>query len=96
MRRLSGQAARASCACCTGPPGLSWPSWSWRCVGVGRCSAGGWRRAPLDLPWLTHRIEAAVNTEDKTTHLSIGWAALAWEGFSQGVDRPLDLRLHAV
>jgi hypothetical protein len=58
----------------------------------------GWRlsQGPLEMPWLVHRIEAAVNTEDKTTQLTIGSAALAWEGFRQGVDRPLDLRLRAV
>ncbi|MGJ8505883.1 hypothetical protein, partial [Glaesserella parasuis] len=28
-----------------------------------------------------------------TTHLSIGSAGLAWEGFRQGVDRPLDIRV---
>jgi hypothetical protein len=66
-------------------------------AGVG-VSALGWRlsQGPLEVPWLVHRIEAAVNTEDKTTQLSIGSAALAWEGFIQGVDRPLDLRLRAV
>jgi Protein of unknown function/AsmA-like C-terminal region len=54
-----------------------------------------WRlsQGPLDLQWLAHRLEAAVNSRDEPTRLSIGGAALAWEGFSEGVDRPLDLRL---
>jgi hypothetical protein len=58
----------------------------------------GWRltQGPLDIPWLTQRIEAAVNAGDSTTHLSIGMVALAWEGVSRGLDAPLDLRLRAV
>jgi hypothetical protein len=53
-------------------------------------------QGPLELPWLVHRIEASVNADDSTTHLSIGSAALAWEGFREGVDRPLDIRLQDV
>lgn len=54
-----------------------------------------WRlsQGPLDMAWLAHRLEAAANAEDRPTRLSIGTAALAWEGFHGGVDRPLDLRV---
>jgi hypothetical protein len=54
-----------------------------------------WRlsQGPVDLAWLTHRLEAAANANSGPTKLSIGTTALAWEGFRLGVDRPLDLRL---
>jgi len=63
--------------------------------------AGGalaWRLAqgPLEIDWLTRRLEAAVNTEGALPVLVIGSAALAWEGFTRGVDRPLDIRLTGV
>jgi hypothetical protein len=61
-------------------------------VGIG---AIAWRlsQGPMDLDWFTGRLEAAVNSEGSPTRLTIGSAALAWEGFRMGVDRPLDLRL---
>lgn len=61
-------------------------------VGLG---AAAWRlsQAPWDLPWLTKRLEAAINGNGGPTRLSIGSVALAWEGFRRGVERPLDLRL---
>jgi hypothetical protein len=61
-------------------------------AGIG---ALAWRlsQGPVDLRWLVHRLEAAVNADEGPTRLSIGSAALAWEGFNKGVDRPLDLRL---
>ncbi len=54
-----------------------------------------WRLAqgPVDLPWLTTRLEAAVNANGGPTRLAIGSVALAWEGFRLGVDRPIDLRV---
>lgn len=54
-----------------------------------------WRlsQGPVDLEWLTHRLEAAVNGNGGNLSLSIGHTALVWEGFRLGVDRPLDLRL---
>jgi hypothetical protein len=95
MRRLSGQAALVVARLLHWAAGLALLLVILAGVGV---TLLGWRLAqgPLALPWLVHRIEASVNTEDKTTQLSIGAAALAWEGFSKGVDRPLDLRLTAV
>ena len=62
--------------------------------GVG-LAAIAWRlsQGPVDLAWLTQRLEDTANANGGPTRLSIGSAALAWEGFSKGVDRPLDLRL---
>jgi hypothetical protein len=58
-------------------------------------AAVAWRlsEGPLDLSWFTHRLEDAANADGGSTRLVIGSAALAWEGFLRGVDRPLDLRL---
>jgi hypothetical protein len=95
MRRLSGQAALWCVRLLHWAAGVVLFLVILSGVGV---TLLGWRLAqgPLELPWLVHRLEAAVNAEDSTTHFSIGSAALAWEGFSQGVDRPLDLRMRAV
>ena len=61
-------------------------------VGV---AAIAWRlsQGPVDLAWFTGRLEDAANANGGPTRLAIGSAALAWEGFTKGVDRPLDLRL---
>ena len=63
-------------------------------LGVG-AGALAWRlsRGPIELPWLTRRIEAAANDGNGPTQLHIGRAALAWEGFHRGIDAPLDIRL---
>ena len=60
--------------------------------------AGGglaWRLAqgPLEIDWLTRRLQAAANADGGTPRLVIGSAALAWKGFTHGVDSPLDIRL---
>ena len=54
-----------------------------------------WRlsRGPVDIGFVSDRIEAAVNVEGDPTRLTIGGAALAWQGFQHGVDRPLELVL---
>jgi hypothetical protein len=54
-----------------------------------------WRlsQGPVDLPWLTSRLEDTLNAGGGPTRLAIGAAGLAWEGFHHGVDSPLDLRL---
>ena len=64
-------------------------------VGAG---AFAWRLAqnPVDLPWLTSRLEDAINSNGGPTRISIGSAALAWEGFRRGGERPLDLRVSNV
>jgi hypothetical protein len=53
-----------------------------------------WRlsEAPLELPWLTRRLTAAVNAEGGV-QVALGQAALAWEGFARGGEPPLDIRL---
>jgi hypothetical protein len=63
-------------------------------VGLGLLS---WRlsRGPLDLPWLANRLTSAVNA-DAPFHLTLRDAALAWEGFHGGTDRPLDIRVTGV
>ena len=54
-----------------------------------------WRLAqgPIALPWLVERLEAAANADGNPSRLHIGRAALAWEGFNQDTDRPLDIVL---
>jgi len=53
-----------------------------------------WRldQGPLTLPWLSREIAAAVNRQIAPMRLEISEASLVWEGFSRGVDRPLDIR----
>ena len=57
-----------------------------------------WRLSlgPVELDFLTGRLEAALNTDGAPTHIEIGGIILAWEGFHQGLDRPVDLRLRDV
>ena len=64
-------------------------------VAVVAAAVLAWRlsQGPVDLAWVARRIEAAVNQDGGPTRLHIGGASLAWEGFSGGVDRPLELRL---
>ena len=58
-------------------------------------AAIAWRlsQGPVDLGWLTRRLEDAANANGGPTRLAIGSAALAWEGFRMGADRPLELLL---
>jgi hypothetical protein len=60
---------------------------------VAGAGALAWRlnEGPLELPWLAHRLESVASSG--ALHVSVGTAALAWEGFSGGADRPLDIRL---
>ena len=92
MRRLPGQAAIATAML------LHWLATLAITVGIlGGVGAAAiaWRLAqgPVDLAWFTGRLEDAANANGGPTRLTIGSAALAWEGFRMGVDRPLDLRL---
>ncbi|QXM23671.1 DUF3971 domain-containing protein [Elioraea tepida] len=61
-------------------------------AGIG---ALAWRLAqgPLPLDQLARAMEDYVNRGDGGVRVSIGSAALAWEGFGGGIDRPLDIRL---
>jgi hypothetical protein len=54
-----------------------------------------WRlgSGPIELPWLAARLESAANDGGGPVRWSVGRAALAWEGFSEGFDRPLDIRI---
>lgn len=54
-----------------------------------------WRLAqgPMEITWLLARMEKMVNVADNPTRLNVGNATLAWQGFRQGVDRPLEVRL---
>lgn len=58
----------------------------------------GWRlsQGPLDIGWLARRIEETVNASGGPTRFAIGSAGLAWEGFSGGSDRPVDIRLRNI
>ena len=56
-----------------------------------------WRlsQGPLEVAWIARQLEAVANADGPGT-LTIGSAALVWEGFSGGVDRPLDIRLRDI
>ena len=57
-------------------------------------------QGPVEVPWLVRRLEATVNASGEQgggpTQWSIGRAKLAWEGFSAGTDRPVDIRVEDV
>jgi len=71
-------------------------------LGAAALGALAWRlgQGPLEVTWAARQIEIAVNDAAKESgsaaRLSIGSAALVWEGFKDGVDRPLDIRLTAI
>ena len=87
MRRLAGQAA-LGCAML-----LHWLG-TVAITGAVLVSVGlaatAWRlsQGPMDLPWLTARLQDAINANSGPTKLTIGSVALAWEGFRRGVDPP--------
>jgi hypothetical protein len=92
VRRLTGQAA-SSCAWA-----LHWLATLAVTLAVLASVAVAviaWRlsEGPLDLSWFTGRLEDSANADGGSRRLVIGSAALAWEGFRKGVERPLDLRL---
>jgi hypothetical protein len=66
-------------------------------LGGAAIGALSWRlsQGPLELPWLTSRVEAALNQDATSGRITIGSAALVWEGFRLGLERPLDIRLNA-
>ena len=95
MRRGIGQAARDSGRL------LHYLLLAAEVLALAAVLAGGalaWRLAqgPLEVGWLTRRLESAVNAGGEPPQLVIGHAALAWEGFTQCVDQPLNIRLTGV
>ena len=92
MRRFTGQAARS---CGVVLHHLAHFALGTAIMVAALLAVATWRLAqgPVDLSWLTARLEAAANADGGPLHLSIGRTALAWEGFRLGVDRPIDLRL---
>ena len=92
MRRFAGQVARRFAGLAHALARLALALVLLLVVGVGGLA---WRlsRGPLDLAWVARRVEAAANAGGGPTRLRIGSAALAWEGWRLGLDRPLDLRL---
>jgi hypothetical protein len=61
-------------------------------AGIG---ALAWRlsQGPMPLDQLARAMENYVNRTDGGFRVSIGSAAIAWEGFGGAIDRPLDVRL---
>ena len=57
-----------------------------------------WRlaRGPLDLDLLKDRIEAGLNRGLEPAHVSFSGVSIAWDGFSQGLNQPLILRVRDV
>jgi AsmA-like C-terminal region len=67
---------------------------------VASCLLAGaaWRLAqgPIDLGGWSDRLRSALIDDDAPIRVSFDGVFLAWEGFSKGVDYPLDLRLSGV
>lgn len=95
MRRLHRQAARHTGRAVSALAGLALLVGAMTLVGGGAL-AFRLAQGPLESAWLTRQLEAAVNTAGAPAHLRIGSAALAWEGYRGGTDRPLDIRLTQV
>lgn len=98
MRHLPGQAARSLWIV---THRLLTLALTLAVLGTAALGLLAWRlsQGPLEVAWLARRVEAAANASAarvSPTTLAIGSAALAWEGFRNGVDRPLDIRLRAV
>jgi hypothetical protein len=94
VRRLPGQAARHAARLLHRLAALAVALAVLGGTAVGMLA---WRLAqgPLELPWLTERVAAALNQGAMNGRITIGSAALAWEGFRLGVGRSMDIRLTA-
>ena len=57
-----------------------------------------WRldQGPLAVPWLAAQLVEVANRQIAPMRIEVGEAALVWEGFSRGVDRPLDIRVRGL
>lgn len=64
-------------------------------LGVG---AVAWRlsQGPLAIDALARLMERHANADERGMRVTIGSAALVWEGFGGGIDRPLDVRVTEV
>ena len=107
MRRLPGQAAAFFARFLSGPAAGMLGQVLHRlglvvltlAVVVALLLAGlAWRlsRGPLDVTWLMGRIEAMAGLDTGPTRLAVRGAALAWDGFRQGVDNPVELQFTGV
>jgi hypothetical protein len=58
-------------------------------------AAASWRlsQGPIDLTWLSDRLQGGVFDQATQGHVSFDRLALAWEGFAKGVDHAIDLRV---
>jgi hypothetical protein len=67
-------------------------------LGLAAGAALAWRlsQGPLDIDVAARRIEAAFNLPDAPTRLSIGHAAISWNGYADGAGQGLQLLLQAV
>ena len=94
MRRITGQAARHGGRLLHALVQLALALVIFAAAGLGILA---WRlsEGPLELGWLTQRLTAAANAEGGV-QISLGGAALAWEGFRRGGEPPLDIRLTAL
>lgn len=50
-------------------------------------------QGPVEVAWLARRITTMVNGDSAGTTVTVGRAALTWEGLHGGLDRPIDLVL---
>jgi hypothetical protein len=90
VRRLGGQAARGMWAVLRRL--LAFALGALVVLGAGFGVLAWWAaERPIEMPWLAARIEAADSAGSR--HLSVGMAALAWEGFRDGLGSPIDIRL---
>ncbi len=57
-------------------------------------AAAAWRlsRGPMEVAWLVPLLQQQADA-DTPLRLTLGRAAIAWEGFRAGLDQPLDIRL---
>ena len=94
MRRLAGQAVRHGGRLLHA---LAELALALLVVASVALAAAAWRlsRGPVELTWLAPLLQSAANA-DAPAQLTLGGAAVAWEGFRTGLDQPLDIRLHDV
>ena len=95
MRRLSGQAARLIWTLLHGTVAVLMTAALIGGLGLGVLA---WRlgRGPVVLAWLPARIEAAADPSLAPARLTVGQAALTWEGFHGGLGAPIAVRLSDV